>query len=59
MNSILLITASNNLNVTVVGPLTIDDAKKGQRDIIAKIPEGSATVVIDTVIPLEDYLKTL
>ncbi len=58
MNKILVINSTDRMTV-VIGPLSLDDAKIGQREIIKKIPEGSATVVIDELITLEEYMKTL
>ncbi|MEI8270013.1 MAG: hypothetical protein WCG45_01465 [bacterium] len=58
MEERILVIHRNGI-VTVVGPMTLDQAKKGQIEIINKMKKGTGNVVIDRPKSLESVLKEL
>lgn len=59
MNKTILIQDANTGSVTVIAGLSIDEAKAGQKKILAKLPEGTATVTIGESVTLEEYMESL
>lgn len=55
-NRILIIKSSTG--TSVIGPVSLETAKKGQKEIIKKVGHGS-TVIIDKLQTFEDYIQSL
>jgi len=59
MNNRIIEVKQTNGETFIIGPLSVEEAKAGQKKIIEKLKPGTGTVTIGRLTTVEAYLETI